>query len=228
MTVFEAYITNLGKYSEGQLVGETLKFPATTEEVQSLLKNIGVDGVRYEEFFITAFDGDVMGLYDYLTEYENLDELNHLAHLISELDSDEIETLEAVLNKGDHMRSSKPSCWKTAEALRWGIILPHPRPMSHGLAMMARTASGSMNGGITAATVPLWNRTLRRGCRSTSAFTMSVSGRPRLPAFTSIILPSAPWTLGHSPSRPTTPRMRSSTTISVSRLKMGLFWRGDI
>ena len=75
-------------------MGETLKFPATTEEVQSLLKNIGVDGVRYEEFFITAFDGDVMGLYDYLTEYENLDELNHLAHLISELDSDEIETLE--------------------------------------------------------------------------------------------------------------------------------------
>ena len=105
MTVFEAYITNLGKYAEGQLVGETLKFPATTEEVQSLLKNIGVDGVRYEEFFITAFDGDVMGLYDYLTEYENLDELNHLAHLISELDSDEIETLEAALNKGDHTSS---------------------------------------------------------------------------------------------------------------------------
>ena len=43
MTVFEAYITNLGKYAEGQLVGETLKFPATTEDVQSLLKNIGVD-----------------------------------------------------------------------------------------------------------------------------------------------------------------------------------------
>lgn len=103
-SLFEAYITNLGKYNEGRLVGETLKFPATTEEVQSLLKNIGVDGVRYEEFFITAFDGDVMGLYDYLTEYENLDELNHLAHLISELDSDEIETLEAVLNKGDHRR----------------------------------------------------------------------------------------------------------------------------
>ena len=40
MTVFEAYITNLGKYAEGQLVGETLKFPATTEEVQSLLKKI--------------------------------------------------------------------------------------------------------------------------------------------------------------------------------------------
>ena len=51
MTVFEAYITNLGKYAEGRLVGETLKFPATTEEVQSLLKNIGVDGVRYAPTF---------------------------------------------------------------------------------------------------------------------------------------------------------------------------------
>ena len=100
--------------------------------------------------------------------------------------------------------------------------------MSHGLAMMTRTASGSMNGGITAATVPLWNRTLRHGCRNTSAFTTSMSGRSRLPAFTSITLPSALWTLGHSPSRPVTPRMRSSTTISASRLKMDHFWRGGI
>ena len=74
-SLFEAYITNLGKYNEGELVGEALKFPTTTEEVQGLLKRIGVDGVRYEEFFITSFDGDVLGLYDYLTEYENLDEL---------------------------------------------------------------------------------------------------------------------------------------------------------
>lgn len=71
-SLFEAYITNLGKYNEGELVGETLKFPTTTEEVQALLKRIGVDGVRYEEFFITSFDGDVLGLYDYLTEYETL------------------------------------------------------------------------------------------------------------------------------------------------------------
>ena len=83
--LFEAYITNLGKYNEGELVGETLKFPTTTEEVQALLKRIGVDGVRYEEFFITSFDGDVLGLYDYLTEYENLDELNHLACLLINL-----------------------------------------------------------------------------------------------------------------------------------------------
>ena len=50
-SLFEAYITNLGKYNEGELVGETLKFPTTTEEVQGLLKRIGVDGVRYRTVF---------------------------------------------------------------------------------------------------------------------------------------------------------------------------------
>ena len=63
--LLEAYITNLGKYAEGQLVGETLKFPTTAEEVQSLLKRIGVDGIRYEEIYITSFDGDVLGPVSY-------------------------------------------------------------------------------------------------------------------------------------------------------------------
>lgn len=104
-TLFEAYVTNAGKYSEGQLVGETLKFPTTAQEVEALLKRIGVDGVRYQEIFITSFDGDVLGLYDHLSEYENLDELNHLACLLSELTSSEPETLEAVLDSGDHCSS---------------------------------------------------------------------------------------------------------------------------
>ena len=104
-SLFEAYITNLGKYTEGKMAGETLNFPTTTEEVQALLKRIGVDGVRYQEFFITSFDGDVLGLYDYLGEYENLDELNHLACLLSELDQVELEKFEAVLHTGAHTSS---------------------------------------------------------------------------------------------------------------------------
>ena len=104
-SLFEAYITNLGKCNEGELVGETLEFPTSPQEVQALLKRIGVDGIRYEEFFITSFDGDVLGLYDYLGEYENLDELNHLACLLSELDQGELEKFEAVLHTGAHTSS---------------------------------------------------------------------------------------------------------------------------
>lgn len=40
-----------------------------------------------------------------MSEYENLDELNHLACLLSELTSSELETLEAVLDSGDHCSS---------------------------------------------------------------------------------------------------------------------------
>ena len=104
-SLFEAYVTNLGKYNEGELVGETLKFPATTEDVQALLKRIGVDGIRYEEIFITSFDGDVLGLYDYLGEYENLDELNHLAHLLSDMGTADLEKFEAVIDSGEYTGS---------------------------------------------------------------------------------------------------------------------------
>jgi hypothetical protein len=104
-SVFEAFVTNPALYSAGHLVGETLRFPTTTEEVQALLKRIGVDGVRCQEYFITSFDSDILGLYDYLSEYENIDELNHLAHLLEELSSSEQETLEAVMDSGDHCGS---------------------------------------------------------------------------------------------------------------------------
>ena len=115
-SVFEAFISNPALYSAGHLVGETLHFPTNTEEVQSLLKRIGVDGVRCQEYFIISFDSDILGLYDYLGEYENIDELNHLAYLLKELSPSERETLEAFmdsveveseLGKGTRVRMKK-------------------------------------------------------------------------------------------------------------------------
>ena len=41
----------------------------------------------------------------YLGEYENIDELNHLAHLLKELSPSERETLEAVMDSGQHCGS---------------------------------------------------------------------------------------------------------------------------
>ena len=105
--ILEAYVTNLGKYNEGRLVGAPLNFPTTTEEVQALLKRIGVDGVRYEEIFITNFESDILGLYDHLGEYESIDELNHLANLLSGMDDDELAKLEAVMDSGEYTGSVK-------------------------------------------------------------------------------------------------------------------------
>ena len=107
--ILEAYVTNLGKYNEGRLAGAPLNFPTTTEEVQALLKRIGVDGVRYEEIFITDFESDILGLYDHLGEYESIDELNHLAHLLSGMDDDELAKLEAVMDRSEEHTSELQS-----------------------------------------------------------------------------------------------------------------------
>ena len=39
---FAAFITNLGKYNEGELVGEWVKFPTTAEEMKEVFKRIGI------------------------------------------------------------------------------------------------------------------------------------------------------------------------------------------
>jgi len=105
--MIEAYITNLGKYNEGELCGAYLKLPAEKADVQALLARIGVDGVLYEETFITDYETDIDGLSRYMGEYESINELNYLATLLSEMDKREIEKFEAVVAYGEYTSSVK-------------------------------------------------------------------------------------------------------------------------
>jgi antirestriction protein len=107
---FAAFITNLGKYNEGELVGEWVKFPTTAEEMKEVFKRIGIGqkddfGQPYEEWFITDYDCYVDGLYDKLGEYENLDELNYLASKLDEMDQGEYAQFQAGMEMGDHCGS---------------------------------------------------------------------------------------------------------------------------
>lgn len=97
--VIEAYVTNLGKYNEGELVGEWVKFPVSKEEMNDVLDRIGI-GAEYEEIFITDYDTSLYGVSSQLGEYENLDKLNYLAGVIAELDASDREKYEAVLESG--------------------------------------------------------------------------------------------------------------------------------
>lgn len=107
---FAAFITNLGKYNEGALVGEWVKFPTTAEELKKVFERIGIGakdefGQTYEEWFITDYDCYVDGLYDLLGEYANLDELNYLASRLDDMSQDEYERFQAVMEIGDHTGS---------------------------------------------------------------------------------------------------------------------------
>lgn len=86
--MIKVFITNLGKYNEGYLIGEWLELPATEKEITDVLKRIGIneepdeDGNYYEEYFITDYETDVDGLK--IGEYENLDDLNELAEAVED------------------------------------------------------------------------------------------------------------------------------------------------
>ena len=107
---FAAFITNLGKYNEGELVGEWVKFPTTAEDLKEVFQRIGIGqednfGHPYEEWFITDYDCYVDGLYSKLGEYENLDELNYLASKLDEMSESEYAQFQVGMEMGDHCGS---------------------------------------------------------------------------------------------------------------------------
>ena len=88
--MLNVWIGNLGKYNEGELVGEWLKLPVSKQELDTFLREkVGLqltqtevdkalekDGVCYEEYMINDYETDLpIKIY----EYENLDNLNLLA-----------------------------------------------------------------------------------------------------------------------------------------------------
>ena len=86
------YLTNLGKYNEGKLVGLWLKLPFTDEELNSALRSIGI-GTQYEEYFITDCEND-FGIK--VGEYESLSVLNEVAKCIADLSCNDLQLLQAL------------------------------------------------------------------------------------------------------------------------------------
>ena len=99
---FSANIANLGKYNAGNLAAAWQTFPATTEQVQSVRREIGVDGLRYEETIILEYSIGIKGLAGRLGEFVPIDELNYLASRITELTPEEREKFTAAVSHGEY------------------------------------------------------------------------------------------------------------------------------
>ena len=88
------YITNLGKYNEGYLMGEWVKLPVPADKLDEVLERIGING-EYEEYFITDYEASFANLN--LSEYTSIEALNEFAERLDEMESWEVEKLAAVL-----------------------------------------------------------------------------------------------------------------------------------
>lgn len=97
--MIEIYLTNLGKYNEGELIYSRLVLPATTEKIQAVYDEIGVaDNTMYEEAFISDYETDINDLS--ISEYASLDDLNELAEELENFDEYELEAFGAMLDAG--------------------------------------------------------------------------------------------------------------------------------
>lgn len=98
------FLTNLGKYNEGKLIGEWVELPCADDELEAVKQRIGIsnepdeNGNYYEEWFITDYETDIHGLK--VGEYDDLDELNELAETLDNLDEYEREIVEAMISEG--------------------------------------------------------------------------------------------------------------------------------
>ena len=105
--MFRVFITNLGKYNEGELVGKWLDLPC--EDIEKELASIGVsdepdeNGNYYEEYFITDYEND----YGYkVGEYDSLDELNEIAEELENLDEWDKEIVNAFIENGSDIEEA--------------------------------------------------------------------------------------------------------------------------
>ena len=87
------FITNLGKYNEGEFVGEWVTLPISEEELQKVFERIGINE-EYEEYFITDYECD---FYE-VGEYENIKILNEIAEEMEKLSEEEQKVAKAIMN----------------------------------------------------------------------------------------------------------------------------------
>ena len=90
------YITNLGKYVEGYLIGKWVQLPIDEDDLEKVLEAIGIDDY-YEEFFISDYETEIVGVGNSIGEYSSLVELNKLAERLESLCQYDADKLEAVL-----------------------------------------------------------------------------------------------------------------------------------
>ena len=88
------FLTNLGKYNEGCLMGEWVKLPVPKDKLEAVLRRIGINE-QYEEYFISDYESLFSNLH--ISEYSSIAELNELAERIEELADFDYDKLGAVL-----------------------------------------------------------------------------------------------------------------------------------
>lgn len=87
------YVANLGKYNEGELVGQWFTLPVDVEDIKEA---VGVaDGTDYEEMAIHDYESSLR-----IGEYDNIDKLNEIAEAMEDMSDTDIEAVSCLVDDG--------------------------------------------------------------------------------------------------------------------------------
>ena len=103
--IIKGYITNLGKYNEGELAYKLISFPISEEELNEALASIGckytdengvVHNPLYEEYFFSDWDCEVPFEFG---EYPSISDVNDIAERVEDLAAYERDVLKVILDE---------------------------------------------------------------------------------------------------------------------------------
>lgn len=113
MCEIRAFVTNLGAYNSGELIGEWAEFPIDDDDLDELLHRIGVvkdytseelnrvpeeiRNLASEELFLTDWETDFQALHDMIGEYTSIKSLNDIAEKLEDLDEHDAEIVSAIM-----------------------------------------------------------------------------------------------------------------------------------
>lgn len=113
--MLKVFITNLGKYNEGELCGKWIELPIEEEDLNKVFDEIEIChedeegneikyydavGNPYEEYFFTDLETDIDGLK--IPERVSVEDLNEMAEEIDNLYEEEQEILSGLLKEGGY------------------------------------------------------------------------------------------------------------------------------
>ena len=113
--MLKVFVTNLGKYNEGELCGKWIELPIEEEDLNKVFDEIKVShedeegneikyydavGNPYEEYFFTEFETDIDGLN--IEEFSHIEDLNELINQLEDLTDEEELVLSGLLTEGGY------------------------------------------------------------------------------------------------------------------------------
>lgn len=102
MSTINVFITNLGKYNEGELIGEWVSLPIDEDTLATVRDRIGIND-EYEEEFLTDWECPIKAVYELIGEYTSIVTLNEIAEQLEAIPETEYPILNAIYDMtGDY------------------------------------------------------------------------------------------------------------------------------